>query len=351
MLLPFSWAYGLLLAARNFAYDQNWKKSEAVAIPVISIGNITAGGTGKTPMAEFLLEKLQAMGHHPAYLSRGYGRKTTGFHLVKPFEGDALTYGDEAFQVANRFPNLPVAVCEDRIIGATRLIKEFSPSILVLDDAFQHRKIRRNLDLVMIDCTRPPHKDFLLPAGRLRESRKGLQRADWLVFSKFKDEHQLQESQVGLAKKWPNLPQIVMELKPTAFHSFQNPAEKRELTELKGMPIVAFSGIGNNAHFQAMLLELGADIRQFFHFPDHFSYTQADIEKILQAFEAEKEIKGKLPPALILTTEKDYFRLKQLPWMSKLGTASMAFVRVEMDVKQGWTQLENEIKKIARERL
>lgn len=351
LLLPFAWAYGGVIALRNFAYDRNWKASHAVKIPVISIGNITAGGTGKTPMAEFLLEKLSEMGHRPAYLSRGYGRKTKGFELVMPANGTAATYGDEALQVASHFPNFPVVVCEDRVVGATRLMKEFSPSILVLDDAFQHRRIQRDIDLVMIDCTRPPHEDFLIPAGRLREGQKGLKRAHVLTFSKYKDAAQLQSAQNAMRQRWPDLPQMVMDLQPKSLHQFRGAHNPLSLDSLKGQTVIAFSGIGNNHHFQSMLENLGLNVAQFFHFPDHFSYTQADIKKILATFEGLKENKGKLRPALILTTEKDYFRLNNLPWMAEFSDYPLAFIRVGMHSKQGWEQLEQKIKEITRERL
>ena len=257
----------------------------------------------------------------------------------------------DRFQVASRFPEFPVAVCEDRITGATRLIKDHSPTIIVLDDAFQHRKIQRDLDLVMIDCARPPHRDWLLPAGRLREGQGGLKRAHQLIFSKYKDANQLQEAQSAMASNWPDLPQMVMDLKPIALHRFEAPNAALSLEDIKDKKVVAFSGIGNNKHFHAMLNYLGADVAQFFHFPDHFTYTKADIEKILGTFEALKEIKGKLRPALILTTEKDYFRLKQLPWMADFTDYPLAFIRVGMDAKQGWTQLEQKIKEITRERI
>lgn len=345
-LMPIAWLYGLVLTIRNMAYDHGWKKQHPVSVPVISVGNITAGGTGKTPMAEFLLGKLLEMGHTPSYLSRGYGRETSGFFIVDPENGDAKKYGDEAFQVANRFPQLTVAVCENRVEGANRLLEDRRIDFLVLDDAFQHRRIQRDIDLVMVDCTRPPTKDFILPAGRLREKLSGLNRANVFVFSKFQDASKIKAIQDEMKVRWPKAKQMVMDFKPLSYHHFLHSDQACDLDDLEGLPVIAFSGIGNNGHFSKTLSDLGLNVMQFFPFPDHYAYQKGDMEKILRAFEAQKEIKGKLPPALILTTEKDFFRLKKAPWMAGFENSALAFVKIGMEVRSGWEQIEQELKEI-----
>jgi tetraacyldisaccharide 4'-kinase len=353
--LPFSFLYGVVMTVRNWAYDRGWKRSYAVGVPVISVGNITVGGTGKTPMAEFLLASLCAMGYSPAYLSRGYGRQTKGYLHVNPAEGGAERYGDEPFQVATRFPQVPVAVCEDRVAGAQRLIAEHRVNVLVLDDAFQHRRIRRDLDLVMIDTTRMPTRDRPFPAGRMRERLRGLRRARVLVLSKWANAGVLAAAQQDISTRFPEQLLAAFEMQPTGLTPFfpaggpMRAADMPALTsleDLRGLEAMAFSGIGNNAHFRNTLDALGVQVSEHLHFPDHHRYSEVDLDKILVAFEAQKEIKGKLRPALILTTEKDFFRLKAMPWIGRFAHLPMAYLTVGMVPRLGWDELSLEIKKI-----
>lgn len=349
-LLPLSWMYGAIMSLRNHAYDQGWKRSHACGIPVISVGNITVGGTGKTPMAEFLLARLLEMGYRPAYLSRGYGRATKGFLMVSPTAGSAERYGDEAFQVASRFPSVPVAVCESRVEGAKQLLAVHNPDVLVLDDAFQHRRIQRNLDMVMVDVGRMPMQDHVFPAGRLREPLRGLRRAQVLVTTKFSTVEEANRAAQALRARFPEALLCSMALEARGIHPFfpvHTPPVDR--ATLGGRAAIAFSGLGNNAHFKATLERLGVDVRVFHPFPDHHAYTLEDIEKILHSIEGQTEIKGNFAPALILTTEKDFFRLKAMPWMKRHAHLPMYYLEVGMKPLDGWEQVEQKIKKIARE--
>jgi tetraacyldisaccharide 4'-kinase len=351
LLLPFSLLYGGVMALRNFAYDRGWKRSYRVSIPVISIGNITVGGTGKTPMAEFLLAKLHTMGFKPAYLSRGYGRVTKGYLPVNPEKGGASEFGDEALQVAHRFPWLPVAVCEDRVAGAKTLIATQEPDILVLDDAFQHRRIRRDLDWVMIDASRLPTSDWPFPAGRLREFRSGLRRADTLILSKFNNPGVRQAAVNKIKLRFQHQPLAGFDLSPQAIRPCF-PSETPllhpdgNLEQLEGHTAIAFAGIGNNNHFAAALKGLGLQVLEFFPFADHYAYQPKDIEKILAHFEALREIKGKLAPAFVVTTEKDHFRLKTMPWMQQFAHQPLFYLEVAMEPLFGWENMEQKIKEI-----
>lgn len=350
-LLPFAGLYGAVMALRNWAYDRGWKRSHAVGIPVVSIGNITVGGTGKTPMAEFLLGQLCAMGLKPAYLSRGYGRQTKGFLLVAAASGDAAMYGDEAFQVAHKFPQVPVAVCEDRVAGARQLIAAHRPDILVLDDAFQHRRIGRALDWVMIDASRMPTRDWPIPAGRLREALRGLRRAQTLVVAKAASPAAQAAATAALAARFPDVHIAAFALQPTCVQPFAQAADApaQPINALDHMPVVLFSGIGNPGHFESTVQGTGASVCASLAFPDHHRYTEADLEKILAAFESQKEIKGKLPPALILTTEKDYFRLKGLPWMRRFAHLPLAYLAVGMVPVTGWEQMAVQLNTIIKD--
>jgi tetraacyldisaccharide 4'-kinase len=334
---------------RNWTYSRGWKKSHGIGIPVISVGNITVGGTGKTPVAEFLLGKLLAMGYRPAYLSRGYGRSTQGFYPVKPHEGGSAVFGDEAVQVATRYPQVPVAVCEDRVEGARQLKACHPVDVLVLDDAFQHRRIHRDLDLVVVDVSRKPWEDLPFPAGRLREPLAGLRRADAFVLTKFTEPAEAEAAKAELTRRFPGKPIVTMALQPLSIRPvFPQGHPSKTPEDLHVLPILAFAGLGNNAFFQSTLESLGAQVSAFVPFPDHHPYRPADMEKIFQAFEAAKKIKGKLAPALILTTEKDYFRLKESTWMEKYTHLPLYFMEVGMVPLEGWEQLAQKLKDITR---
>lgn len=331
LLLPFAGLYGIGIAVRNLAYDQGWNKRYAVGVPVISVGNITAGGTGKTPMAEFLLEKLQVMGRHPAYLSRGYGRSTQGYLRVDPEQAGGLRFGDEAVQVARRFPKLPVAVCEDRVEGARRLIAEDGADVIVLDDAFQHRRIARDLDLVMIDANRPPWRDHLLPAGRLREPRRSLRRAHAFIVSKWPAAMapEMAAQTVPPALR-PDTAVSVFGLEAVEVCAFAG-EKKLPLSELKRYTGIAFAGLGNNAYFFRQVARWLGDCSGTTGFRDHHVYTAGDREKILaQLRDREEKNNAKFDGPIILTTEKDYMRLRSTAGFTAWQTLPLYYVRVRL---------------------
>lgn len=285
-------------------------------------------------MAEFLLGKLESMGYTPAYLSRGYGRATKGFYLVDPTQGGAAMFGDEAFQVASRFPQLRVAVCENRVEGVEKLLALPGEAIdiVVLDDAFQHRRIHRDLDLVLIDANRPPWSDLVLPAGNLREFRRGLRRADMLLFTKFTD---------------PALPKRLAEKAPAGMPTGAFRLEQQEprpffATALPDEPrtVIAFSGLGNNAFFFQQLKAAYPGLSHTFPFPDHHDYSPSDLVKILEPIKAEMENSSNLGSALILTSEKDYFRLKGKEWLEQFRDFPIFHVPVRMVPEWGDGQLK-----------
>ena len=349
-LLPFALVMSAITGLRNWAYDVGLLRIEGIDKPVISIGNITVGGTGKTPMAEFLLAELRSMGIQTAYLSRGYGRKTKGYNFVDPANGGAETFGDEAYQVASKFPDVPVAVCERRIDGARRLMESHAFDVLVLDDAFQHRGIRRDLDWVMVDTTCMPSRDWPLPAGRLRESLSGLRRAQTLILSKFSDTAMCETACKELQERFPQQAIAAFALQPAEILPFNPIASylRQTVSSLKGRSVILFSGIGNPRHFRDTVIRAGADVCAELIWSDHHRYTAADLEKILAVFESKKEIKGKLRPALILTTEKDYFRLKAMPWMQRFVQLPFAYMTVGMVPVMGWDAMAVEIKKLVK---
>ncbi|MDX1284351.1 MAG: tetraacyldisaccharide 4'-kinase, partial [Draconibacterium sp.] len=189
LLYPLSLLYGLGVYIRNQAYDLNILKSKEFEVPVISIGNITVGGTGKTPHVEYLVQLLKEK-FEVATLSRGYKRKTKGFHVV---ETTSLAHevGDEPLQIKNKFPEVTVSVCENRVAGVERLMENSMDKpfdVVLLDDAFQHRRITPGINILLIDYNRQIKGDRLLPLGRLREGVYQMRRANFIIFTKCPDE-------------------------------------------------------------------------------------------------------------------------------------------------------------------
>jgi tetraacyldisaccharide 4'-kinase len=318
LLLPFSLLYGLGTHLRNLAYDRGWLARYQAPVPVISVGNLSAGGTGKTPVAEAILRYIQAHypDHRPAYLSRGYGRESEGYLPVDPQGGDSRLFGDEALQVARKFPQYPVAVCADRQVGIERLLAETQATVIVLDDAFQHRRVKRDLDLVVIDAQRPPQRDFLLPAGNLRESRRNLHRADLLLVNKLADQAAIPGFEAALAPY--GKPLVFARPQATGVRGFFD-EDLQPLPALEQQPVLLLAGIGNPVFFRHQVEQLGAVVVDFLAFPDHHAYRPADLKKIQQRFFS---LRKQQPELVILTTEKDCCRLAgqlsgeaaALPW-------------------------------------
>jgi tetraacyldisaccharide 4'-kinase len=294
LLFPFSFLYGLVTAIRNTLYDLGWKKSFSFKPAIISVGNLSVGGTGKTPMIEYLVSLLKDK-YSLAVLSRGYGRNTKGY-LLAEMHDDAKTIGDEPFQFYRKYgDNLLVAVCESRVEGINRLMKR-KPNlqVILLDDAFQHRSVKPLFSILLTDFSKPFFKDYLLPRGRLRESPKGSVRADVLVVTKCTTVSNEVESEYRLELQRYAGP------KPVFFSGvgYKTPAPMNGAKQLS-KDIVLVTGIANSqpivdyvsAHFNLI---------DHFKFNDHHSYSAEDIKTI------QKKANSSVT---ILTTEKDIVKL------------------------------------------
>lgn len=278
MLSPFSAIYWLVTSLRNWCYDIGIFKSTSFDIPIISVGNLAVGGSGKTPMVEYLIRELKGE-YNIATLSRGYGRKTKGFLWVESDLSSSET-GDEPLQIKTKFQNSAVAVCEDRVAGVTRILKEKpETNLILLDDAFQHRAIKPSIQILLSTYDSPYFQDYLMPVGRLRESRRGAKRADATVYTKCPEDYK--PIQFG---------------KEPIFHSTINYSNEG----FEG-PIIGFSGLAKNEIF-AKHLASRYDLKGFEGYKDHHTFTQKDLDKL----------KTQAKDATLVCTEKDSMKIKQL---------------------------------------
>jgi tetraacyldisaccharide 4'-kinase len=302
LLYPFSLLYGLIIGFRNYLYSKGYLKSVSFDFPVIAIGNLSVGGTGKTPHIEYLI-KLIGQHYTLATLSRGYKRKSKGYRLAQATD-DANTLGDEPFLLHKKYPQAIVAVAEDRLLAIPELIND-APQVqlVLLDDAFQHRSVIAGLSILLTTYNNPYYKDVLLPAGRLREYASAASRADFIVVSKCpfnisKEEKEVIKSNI---KPLSNQKVFFSFLKYGLPYNLLQPETKIALN--KNTDVYVFCGIANTDELEEYLQENTKNywIRKF---DDHHYYDQYELEVILETFKnIESENK------ILLTTEKDAARL------------------------------------------
>jgi len=296
-LLPFSFLYGGITSTRNWLYDRALLSSYQFPVPVINVGNLSVGGTGKTPHIEYLVRILT--GKKIAVLSRGYKRKTTGFILATASES-AATLGDEPYQYFKKFPEIAVAVCEDRVKGINHLLALIPDlQVILLDDAFQHRPVQAHLNILITDYNRLFFQDQLLPAGHLRESRAGAQRADVVVVSKSPAELPSEEAQDLKSKIQLYIKQGV----PVYFSHYRYETPVAFGTGVFCQKkILLLTGIAQPASLLKYLKDTGYEVVKHFNFPDHYAYQQQDIREIYNFAKNTENCS-------ILTTEKDWVKL------------------------------------------
>jgi len=304
-LLPFSWLYGLIVFFRNKFFDWGIFKQEEFDIPIICIGNITVGGTGKTPHTEYLIRLLQNK-YRVGVLSRGYKRKTNGFVLATK-DSTSKDIGDESFQIKNKFPDIIVAVDGDRRRGIKNMLAlKNPPQVILLDDAFQHRYVKPSFTIVLSDFNRPVYEDILLPAGRLREPFGAIDEANMIIVTKCP--HDLQPIDYRI---------ITHDINPFPYQSlyfttlnysevkpvFPDSGKKQPLEFLRNKDILLATGIASPAMILKMLSEYTAKVETI-TYPDHYNFKSKDIKHISDKFKSiQSENK------IILVTEKDASRL------------------------------------------
>ncbi|PIS28775.1 MAG: tetraacyldisaccharide 4'-kinase [Candidatus Marinimicrobia bacterium CG08_land_8_20_14_0_20_45_22] len=299
---PFSLIYSGVMSLRNWMFDREIPHATAFSVSVISVGNITAGGTGKTPFVIALTQLLTKNGHRVGVISRGYGRKSKMQEIVAPTEKSSMNpdfSGDEPFLIAQKCPGAVVIVDADRVKAAETAVRQFSCSVLVADDAFQHRHLHRDLDIVLWDGFDVPQRSAVIPAGRLREKMSGIRRASMLVFTK--NQNVPESSHNFLRKIAPNVPQFTAPLTIEKIYRFNNRSEVDHLN-LNNKTVLAFCGIGNPEQFFQTIDSFHPKVTIQRSFGDHFRYQSRTIAALLDQFHRER-------CDYLITTEKDAVNL------------------------------------------
>jgi len=306
ILLPFAWLYGAVLWLRNRLYDWGWLTSTKYSVKTIVVGNLELGGTGKSPHTEYLL-KLLLPKHHVATLSRGYKRATTGF-VEADQNATAASIGDEPLQFYHKFPEARIVVDESRRNGIAQLLETGkTPDVILLDDAFQHRKVQGGLQILLTRYQRLYTEDWVVPAGRLREPRSGALRADIVVVTKCPSELSSKE-QEQIALKLALQPQQQLFFSTVQYTNlYTSQGKSVPLDHIKNQEeIVLFSGIAHPAALEHWLKNQVKDVQHLI-FNDHHNFTEEDLQTIRKKIDNIATAKK-----AILTTEKDWMRLKHL---------------------------------------
>lgn len=301
LLLPFAFLYGLIIIIRNWLYDRNISKSTSFAMPLICVGNLSVGGTGKSPMVELLVRKLN---HHfkVAILSRGYKRKTRGYVLASD-QTTSIEIGDEPMQFHRKFPDVPVAVGEERIVAIPQLLHDRPETeIIILDDAFQHRAIKAGLNILLTDYNNLFTRDYYLPTGDLRDSRSSYQRAEIIVVTKC-PLGLSQEEREAIIEEIDPLPEQQIFFSTISYGQPYHILNGIKINLTEKPEVLLVTGIANPKPLKKYLEECS---QTYFHiqYSDHHIFTIDDFKEITNRFEnIHSESK------IILTTEKDATRL------------------------------------------
>lgn len=342
LLLPLSWLFGLGVWLRNLFFDIGVLSSAEIGVPVISVGNITAGGTGKTPLVEYVVRQLIARGLHPAVVSRGYGRNSSGVLSVSDGNKllvDADMGGDEPVQMARNLPGAVVVVGERRVAAAQAAVEGWKANVIVLDDGFQHRYVKRDIDIVVLDSRMANVQEPLLPAGLKREPLSNLQRADVLALSR---------SNKSTSSEWTARYSAAPVIKYRYVIKGIEPVIDIGVHALPaGTCVVAFSGIGSHESFLSTLDDAGLVVQAEKGFGDHHNYTERDIEKIIDMIHST-DVNA------CVTTEKDMARLRSAPDEVRelLKTMPLWCMGINVEVFEGedvlWSMIDNHLGDVSR---
>jgi tetraacyldisaccharide 4'-kinase len=338
LLFPFSLFYQLVTSLRNWLYDIRFFKSFDLDIPTISVGNLTIGGTGKTPVIEYLIRLLKD--HHKIVtLSRGYKRKTSGFILASE-EENARTIGDEPFQYYSKFKNeIDVAVCEDRLYAIPQVLSTLPETeLILLDDAYQHRKIIPTFNILLNDYNRPFYNDLLLPAGNLRESKKNAQRADAIIVTKcpeYISDKEIENINESISKYTRQ--DVPIFYANTKYNPPIPVLNKNCKFNKKVILVTAIAQPGPlvdhiNKNFRLL---------KHFNFKDHHYFTRRELERIITFYKTQQD-----RDISILFTEKDIMRITRTELEDILMEYPVFFQPITYKFAQGESEFKEFIRKV-----
>ncbi|HWR98483.1 MAG TPA: tetraacyldisaccharide 4'-kinase [Candidatus Methanoperedens sp.] len=324
--------YGFAVRARGTRYDRGAGASRRLPVPCVAVGNLSVGGTGKTPLVAWITERFLAAGARPAIVSRGYGGRERGPAVVPAAGGAAAAarFGDEPALLAARFPQVPVVVGHDRHAAGMLAVRGAGTTVVVADDAFQHRRLARDFDVVVVDATRGLGNGRLLPAGPLREAPEALARAGAIVLNRVGEAQCPGELRRRLARL---APRALIAESDLAFAGWRN-ARTGAAAELPpGTGIYAFCGIANPGSFRRTLEGQGARLLGWEVFPDHHRYRAGELEELARAAAA-------VGAAAAVTTAKDAARIPRWPGAAPLYRAEVKLVMLKND-EQLWQALKS----------
>ncbi len=329
-LYPISLLYAFVANFRNFLFDIDIIKSTEFEIPIISVGNITVGGTGKTPHVEYLINLLKPE-YRVAVLSRGYMRKTKGFVLADE-KSDSNIIGDELMQIKLKYPDIIIAAAEKRVEGIKRLQELVEkPDLIILDDAYQHRYVKPGLSILLIDYTKPFFNDFYLPFGRLRESPGQRTRANIIIVTKAPPKLKPIDMRI-MAKKVNLFPYQSLYFSSIEYKKLNRVyASEQEILDIENLKLENYSillvtGIANSETIEEYISNYSSDIYHL-KFKDHFDFTQLEIEKIQDEF-----LKIQNSKKIIITTEKDSAKLRNFEITNVNMRERMYFLPIQINI-------------------
>lgn len=340
LLAPLSLLYSAVINIRHSLFDHSLLKSERFDIPIICVGNITVGGTGKTPMSELLLDHLTT--HHSiAILSRGYGRKSRGYREVSTTDSYD-TVGDEPLQMKRKYPTATVIVCEKRAIGVRRIVEEHPEvEMIIMDDGFQHRYVTPLASIIMIDATRPIDQDCALPAGSLRDTPRSLKRGDIFVVTKCPKD--MSEAEMERLRKM-----VITESHQSIYFTRIVNLDPTPLYPTEAEPfdpnseVIILAGIGNPTPLIETLRSRYKVVEQIIY-NDHHDYSTNDFTRIERALITH-------PSAVIITTEKDGIKFLTNNNIANTISSKIYYSPIKMQFIKGsqgelLTKIENYVKK------
>jgi tetraacyldisaccharide 4'-kinase len=316
--IPYGWATRL----RNGLYDRSWKRTDRAGVPVVSVGNLTLGGTGKTPCVEFVARFYRGLDMRVALLSRGYG--------------SATGCNDEALVLEENLPDVPHLQGADRVAMARVAVEELESEVLVLDDGFQHRRLERNLDIVLVDATDPWGGGFLFPRGLLREAPAGLRRAGMVVLTRSDQADLAERTRIRevVARFAPAVPVVESSHQPVDLANSDQ--ARAPLGLLRQRPVAAFCGIGNPDAFRRTLEILGAPVTAFRTYADHHAYTRPDVDD-LRTWARQQAM-----DCAIVTTQKDLVKLR----LTHLSGRELWALRIRLHVTDGQAVLDRKLQQV-----